>query len=242
MSHFVTLVLVPPDTPKEEIPSLVDSMLEPFSEYLEVEPYETPCFCIGLQARKEVEEKVNAKYDIEALRKAFHSLPEKKRTDKKWDKMIAPRTKLRKQLLDTHPLKDKPNPLCKVCKGSGTRISHANPNGKTDWWVCGGRWNGYLFGPEHEEACRDKEGGFNFGDEHQKLENNCRRVSEIPIDDPYYVPFAILTPEGEWVEQGAMGWFAVVSNETPDDQWHETVKAVLAKYPEHLAVAVDCHI
>ena len=106
----------------------------------------------------------------------------------------------------------------------------------------GGRWNGYLFGPEHEEACRDKEGGFNFGAEHQKLENNCRRVSEIPIDDPYYVPFAILTPDGEWREKGSMGWWGVIRDEASDAQWHETVKAVLAKYPEHLAVAVDCHI
>ena len=169
MSHFVTLVLVPPDTPKEEIPSLVDRMLEPFSEHLEVSPYETDCFCIGIQARKEVEEKVNEKYDIEALRKAFPSLPEEKRTDKKWDTMIAPRTKLREQLLDTHPLKNKPNPLCKVCKGSGTRISRANPDGKTDWWVIGGRWDGYLFGPEHEEACRDKEGGFNFGEDKEAV-------------------------------------------------------------------------
>ncbi len=242
MSHFVTLVLIPPDTPKEEIPSLVDSMLEPFSEHLEVEPYETDCFCVGIQARKEVEGEVNAKYDIDELREAFHRLPKKERTDKKWNGMISPRVRLRKQLLAKHPLKDMANPNCDTCKGTGRRISQYNPDAKTDWWVCGGRWDGYLFGPEHEEACRDKEGGFNFGDEHQKLENNCRRASEIPIDDPYYVPFAILTPEGEWVEQGAMGWFAVVSNETPDDQWHETVKAVLAKYPNHLAIAVDCHI
>lgn len=242
MSHFITLVLIPPDTPKDEIPSLVDRMLEPFSEHLEVEPYETNCFCVGLQAVKEVEALVNTRYDLDELRKTFHSLPKKRRTDKKWNVLIAPRVKLRKHLLDEHPLKDKPNPDCEYCQGTGRRMSDYNPDAKVDWWVIGGRWDGWIFGPEREKACSDKEGGFNFGSEHQQLENNCRRVSEIPIDDPYYVPFAILSPELEWVEKGSMGWFGVVTEEASDEQWHKTVKKVLAKYPNHLAIAVDCHI
>lgn len=242
MSHFVTLVLVPGDTEMRNIEPLVDSMLEPFSESLEVEPYETECFCIGLQARKEVEAQVNAQYEIESLRKTFHSLSEKEQTDQKWNEMIVPREELRRQMLDAHPLKDKPDPKCKNCKGSGIRISRCNPIATVDWWRIGGRWNGWIYGPEHEKACSDGEGGFNFGAEHQTVANNCRKVSDIPIDDPYYVPFAILTPENEWVASGDMGWWAIVSNAMSDKQWHETVKTVLAKYPDHLAVAVDCHV
>ena len=242
MSHFVTLVLVPPNTPKEDITSLVDSMLEPFAEDLQVEPYETKCFCVGIQAVKEAEAEVNAQYNLEGLRKSFHSLPATQRCDEKWLEMIAPRTTLRNQMLAAHPLKDKPSPKCDHCKGTGKRMSTYNPNAKADWWVIGGRWDGWIHGEEREEASRDKEGGFNFGDEHQQLANNCRRVSDIPIDDPYYIPFAILTQNGEFVEQGSMGWWAIVSNEKPDEQWREIVKTVLSKYPDHLAVAVDCHI
>lgn len=242
MSHFVTLVIIPGNTPEEDIGYTVERMLEPYSEHLSVTEYETDCFCIGVLAHAEVEAKVNEKYDLEQLREQFHSLPKNKRTDKKWDELIAPRMELRKQLLDAHPMKGKPNPNCESCRGTGTRISQYNPDSKWDWWVIGGRWDGWIHGPEREKVCRDKEGGFNFGDEHHQVKNNCRRVSEIPIDDPHYIPFSILTPENAWVASGDMGWWAIVSNEMPGEQWHQSVKAILAKYPEHLAVAVDCHI
>ncbi len=242
MSHFVTLVLVPGDTEKRNIEPLVDSMLEPFSEHLEVEPYETECFCIGMIAKREVEEKVEAKYNLEQLREKFNALPVAEQTDQNWNKMVSPRTKLRDELLASHPLKNKPNPKCKSCKGSGMRISHCNPVAAVDWWRIGGRWDGWIFGPERAQACSDGEGGFNFGAEHQMVRDNCRRVSDIPIDDPHYVPFAILTPEGEWIEKGSMGWWGIIADEASDAQWHKTVKKVLSKYPNHLAVAVDCHI
>lgn len=242
VSHFITLVLIPGDTDKRNIEPLVDSMLEPFSESLEVEPYETECFCIGIIARHEAEEKVEAKYNLEQLREKLHGLPPTEQTDDKWQAMVSPRLKLREKLIAAHPMKDKPNPKCKVCKGGGTRISRCNPIATVDWWRIGGRWDGSIWGPEREKACSDGESGFNFGAEHQTIANNCRRVSEIPIAEPYYVPHAILTPEGEWIEKGSMGWWGIIRDEASDDQWHETVKAVLAKYPEHLAVAVDCHI
>jgi len=242
MSHFVTLVLLPGDTPKNKIGYAVDNMLEPFSEYLEVAPYERECFCIGIQAVKEVESQVNAKYDLDQLREKFHALPLTEQTESKWNELIAPRLKLRKKLLAAHPLKNKPNPKCEACEGSGRRISNCNPDATIDWWRIGGRWDGWIYGPERAQACSDGEGGFNFGEEHQKVRDNCRRVSEIPIDDPYYVPFAIITPDGQWREKGSMGWFGTVSDEASDEQWHKTVKKVLSKYPNHLAVAVDCHI
>lgn len=242
MSHFVTFVLIPGNTETRNIEPLVDSMLEPFSEYLEVEPYETECFCVGIIARHEAEEKVEAKYNLEQLREQFNALPVAEQTEKKWQAMVAPRMKLRKKLLAVHPMKDKPNPKCEVCKGSGIRISSCNPDATVDWWRIGGRYDGLIWGPEREKACSDGEGGFNFGVEHQMVANNCRRVSEIPIDDPFYVPFAILTPESEWIEKGSMGWWGIITHEESDAQWHKTVKKVLAKYPEHLAVAVDCHI
>lgn len=113
-----------------------------------------------------------------------------------------------------------------------------NTHVKWDWWVIGGRWDGWIYGPEREKASRDKEHGANLDDKHRTLENNCRLVSEIPLDEELYLPFAILTPEGEWTDWEEMA----TTNEKGSNQWHETVKAVLKKYPEHLAVAVDCHV
>ena len=148
MSHFITLVIVPGDTPMNRIEQKVATLLEPYSEY---------------------------------------------------------------------------NP----------RNTHV----KWDWWVIGGRWDGWIFGPEQEKASRDKDHGMNLDDKHRTLKNNCRPVSEIPPNALHYIPFAILTPDGEWTDWDEIS----ATNEKAPKAWHETVKAVLEKYLKHLAVAVDCH-
>lgn len=114
--------------------------------------------------------------------------------------------------------------------------------GRFDWCVVGGRWDGWIFGPEQEKKSRDGKGGFNFGNQHHTVSNNCRPVSEIPLNDSYYVPFALLKPDGVWDEQGRMGWFCIVKNEKSEDKWEKHVHAELRKYPEHLAIAIDCHV
>ena len=200
------------------------------------------CWCVGIQARIEVENTVNASFDIKQLREQFRNLPEEERTDEKRTELVTPCIELRERLLSEHPLKDSPNPACKSCEGTGKRMTQYNPASKWDYWVIGGRWDGWIFGPEREKASRDGKAGFNFGNEHERPGNNCRRVSEIPIEDPYYVPFAIVTPESEWLEQGEMGYWAIVTNAVGDEAWHQTVKAILSKYSEHWAVAVDAHV
>ncbi len=57
-----------------------------------------------------------------------------------------------------------------------------------------------------------------------------------------FKPFAIVTPEGEWLEKGKMGWWACVSDEKDKSVWEEQVKTVLEKYKKYTAVLVDCHI
>ena len=242
MSHFITLVILPKGTTMEQVESKAALLLEPYNENTPVPPYQTGCCCVGIQARKEVEAKVGESFDINQMREGFHNLPEEERTKKKWAELVAPYKEMRTRLLEAHPLKDKPNPECKSCEGTGKRMTQYNPASKWDTWVIGGRWDGWIFGPEREKASNDGKGGFNFGGEHHSAVNNCRLVSKIPIEDPYYVPFAIVTPESDWIEQGEMGFWAIVANAVSDEQWHQTVKAVLSKYHDHLAVVVDCHI
>jgi hypothetical protein len=57
-----------------------------------------------------------------------------------------------------------------------------------------------------------------------------------------YVPFAVLTPDGEWAERGEMGWWAIVTNEKDRDEWKESVAAIYEKYRGHVAVLCDLHI
>ena len=242
MSHFLTLVLIPGDTSMNRIERVVEDLLEPYSAHLEVEAYEDECGCIGLQAMLDVKAEIEKTFNVEEMCLEFNKLTENEQTEDRWKQMLAPMETKRQKLLVAHPLVDKPNPECSDCNGTGKYMSQYNPDTQWDWWVIGGRWDGWIFGPEREAVSRDKEGGFNFDNEHHTPENNCRRVSEIPIAEPHYVPFAILTPDAEWVEQEEMGMWATVSNEKDFNRWHKIAKKVLAKYPNHLAVAVDCHI
>ncbi len=57
---------------------------------------------------------------------------------------------------------------------------------------------------------------------------------------PDFVPFAILTPDGEWHEEGQMGLFAVVSDEK--DDWDDEAHKILQAHPDCIAVLTDCHI
>lgn len=65
-------------------------------------------------------------------------------------------------------------------------------------------------------------------------------VSKIPKN---YLPYAIVTPDGEWHEKGEMGWFGLSSNEKDSKEWENICKGIFSKYAEeYLAVVVDCHI
>ena len=242
MSHFICLVVLPEGTVMEDVAPAASELLEPFSQSRPVTAYETKCFCVGMEAHKEVRAQVDQQHSIEELRKAFKKLPKEERTRDRWREMIAPVRKLEEELLANHQLKDSPSPTCSVCEGVGSHMTESNPEGRWDWCVIGGRWDGWIFGPEREKASRDDKGGFNFADEHHTPENNTRLVHDIPIDEIHYCPFAVITPDGQWHHEGRMGWWGIVTDEVDPSEWHEEVKRLLAQYPNHLAVAVDCHV
>lgn len=242
MSHFVTLVIISGDTPLNRIEQTVEDLLEPYSVHLTVAPYEDECGCIGFKAMLDVKAEIEKTFNLEAMRREFNELPECDQTEERWKQMVAPVDKKRQELFLAHPLHEKPNPECNDCKGTGKFMTRYNPSAKWDYWAIGGRWSEWIFGPEREKAAQEKNKGCILCAETQELKNNCRPLSEIPLDDPHYIPFAVLTPQGEWIEQGEMGWWAVVNNGKEFKEWHELAKSVLEKYPEHLAVAVDCHV
>ena len=57
-----------------------------------------------------------------------------------------------------------------------------------------------------------------------------------------FTPYAIVTPDGEWVERGKMGWFGMSSNEKGDDEWRKIYEETLEKHLDCMAAVVDCHI
>lgn len=120
---------------------------------------------------------------------------------------------------------------CSECDGSGVRLSTSNPLGRWDWYAIGGRWDGWIFGPERESTSGDGSGGFNFDHAHRMPENNARPVRNIPLDEVDGMPFAVVTPDMQW--HGADGV-------APGD-WPSRVRELAGRYPDHIAVAVDCH-
>ena len=109
-----------------------------------------------------------------------------------------------------------------MIKFNGDLLSTYNPNSKWDWYTIGGRWNNYLKTLSGETTNEDY-------------------ASEIDWKD--IIPFAFVTPIGEWHERGEMGWWACVSNGKNIEDWKSEFKEFLDNLDEDTIVTVvDCHI
>lgn len=99
----------------------------------------------------------------------------------------------------------------------GSILSTYNPKSKWDWYLIGGRWNNSIPGNEV-------------------------KISEISIEK-IETPYAFVTPDGEWVEQGKIGWFGISSNEIDEDEWNAKFKEYLKTLDKDIILTqVDCHI
>lgn len=99
----------------------------------------------------------------------------------------------------------------------GSLLSTYNPKSKWDWYQVGGRWSGTIPGDEVQ-------------------------MCEVPIET-IDTPYAFITPDGEWVERGEMGWFGMGSNEMDEDAWDAKFKEYLKTLDKNIILTqVDCHI
>ena len=56
-------------------------------------------------------------------------------------------------------------------------------------------------------------------------------------------PYAFVTPKGEWIEKGKMGWFGISSDEKDQDEWDKVFSDYFDNLPDDVIVTlVDCHI
>ncbi len=121
---------------------------------------------------------------------------------------------------------------CFICEGSGSRLDMTG----VDW----SRKGNEMF-PCIGSGCNACYGSgmvLKHPPNFERSGDICP-VAELKED---FTPFAFLTPEGEWIEKGQMGWFACVSNEKDKDEWKDSCRKILDKYKDCIAVAVDCHI
>lgn len=231
MSHFTVGVVVP--TGLDSLEDYLDTALAPFSEHLEVEPYPHECWCINGEARS---------YGLEMANKLVGTVDEQRKLfterhandDRPWSMEV--RNELFKvetadwwqSYVETqddyetyHPRFLKPNNHCGNCNGSGSYQSTYNPLSKWDYWDIGGQ----------------RAGKFNGRDVAPIAD-----IIDLHSDIPFYAPFAMLTPDGQWHERGEMGWWAMVSNEKQQEHWESIVRGLYEQHTDYLLVIVDAHI
>ena len=138
--------------------------------------------------------------------------------------------------------------------GEWEEYSTYNPDSKWDWWADGGRWDysiktksgecvnqcylGEIDWTDFKDSDFCKKPARNWkGETYRKLKKNVRwhfTKSQMPFC------FVI---DGEWIEKGQMGYWAITSNEMSDEEWSDKMITFLEKLPEDSeCYLVDFHI
>lgn len=199
MSHFITLVFT------KENGRIVEELLAPYDENIVYAPYVlyTREQAIA-KIRKEIEDYKNGPYTeyVSSPKKYEESHPNAEHINylkNKFPKKL--------EWTDDECYEDMKGRFDEdMIKLNGDLLSTYNPNSKWDWYTIGGRWNNYLKTLSGETTNEDY-------------------ASEIDWKD--IIPFAFVTPIGEWHERGEMGWWACVSNGKNIEDWKSGLKNFL---------------
>lgn len=134
------------------------------------------------------------------------------------------------------PTKDEDNYKdCGYCNSTGTRPD-ANYEGEKGEWSRKGDGVHPVIG-NGCNVCLGTGKELKFPSDFKNADN-VALAKDLPND---FSCFAFVTPEGEWIQRGSMGWWGMVSNEVDDKTWRKQILTILAKYNDCLAVAIDCH-
>ncbi len=206
MTHFTVGIVVAKGESDAE--SIIAERMEPYYEHSEAEPY--VCYSHE-QAAADIASNIHrleliisrneSQYDLAKCRENLEEL-----------RTMTPEQKYREYIK-----------YCEHFNARGEPISTYNPESKWDWYVIGGRWDGWITGRETDgEAVRD-----NVATTERAIERDI-------------IPHAIITPDGEWHEHGQLGWWGMLLTE--NDGWDAQARRILAGYPDHQLIILDAHI
>ena len=216
MSNFCVLVFTKPGGKN------VEELLAPFDENIEYKPYVE-------YTRDQAIEKVRK--DIEAYKNDVYAeyLADPKKYEEEWGhrpqhinyvKNIFPQ-KLKwtdNECYDYEARRYEPEMIAE----NGDLLSTHNPKSRWDWCTIGGRWDRLL--------------NTKYG-----ISDNIAYVSEVDWNET--IPFAFITPDGEWHEKGKMGWFGIVTDKKKESDWETEFMEFVQSWGLNVVVTVvDCHI
>ena len=138
--------------------------------------------------------------------------------------------------------------------GLWEEYSTYNPDSKWDWWDDGGRWDYSIKtkSGEHVNQCLLGEidwTDFKDSDFCKKLARNWKGETYRKLKKNVtwhftksQMPFCFVI-DGEWIEKGKMGYWAMTSNEMSDEEWSDKMITILEKLPEDSeCYLIDFHI
>lgn len=206
MTHFTIGIILPNDI--ADPISHIANVMEPYFEHSDAAPY--VCYSLK-QAALDIAQSIHRLEQIISRQESYYDI-EKCRQQLTTLREMTPQEKYA-EYLKYH---DRFNE-------SGEPISTYNPDSKWDWYVIGGRWDGWI---NDQKAT------------HESLAANTA-LTEVAIARNK-IPHAIITPDGQWHEHGRMGWWAILITENED--WETDATAILTRFPNHHIVIVDAHI
>lgn len=271
MSHFVVMV-----TDVDKVP--LDEQLEPFYEQGEEGDYFMEKEYYLENNDKDINEWLDReiKLDQERITQQEEKISEVKPEERKgYENHLKWLRKSVKKLERIKALKTTKGKLKAIKNYNGGGLDKNglywlnNPNAKWDWWVEGGRWDGWLVKKNGERCnrCKVKEVDFE-GMKKAQLEDRAKYYDEeierakkdgvkpmfwgykeTPTKEEYvngakiYVsPYAVLHEE-EWHEKGSMGWFGIDDPKFTEDDWeNKFLEFFKTLDPETEIAIVDCHI
>lgn len=224
MSHFCTVVILPPDVSRERaaVKAAVEPLMSRYYLEREVQPYIRPCWCIDIRntrAHKMAEQRADAEVGSywEAVVDRGEPFPEWKRRYRA--SLEAAR--------EAAPVHHRFNLGCFDCKGTGEYVTTENPEGTHSSW---------RFADEALPLHRWLEGSWS------ELGVEAITTTEVLIAAFKHqgdAPFAVVTPDGEWHQQGQIGEW--VDEWERHDDWPGEVVALVEQYLDHPAAVLDCH-
>lgn len=218
MSHFIGLVFG----------SNVGSLLEPYNENMEVEPYVryTKDEAVDVVKTRHAD---NYEYAIQLADKYKNPTTE-------WEKAQLERANkiIEKGLFISY------EDAWEEAKNWGYKLddeenlmSTYNPDSKWDWYCEGGRWGEWLILKEKE-------------DDEEFLTAIFATKKEVDWDAMLAydrIPFCFVTEDGEWHESASMGWWATTTDNKDEDVWKKEFLDYLESVEDDVEISViDFHI